>query len=246
MARSEIPKNESASTKRKAQKIVRTMIERVYHSPLPECYDLGMTRRAAALRHFKRVDPDFFTATKAVHASLPEMIGAKRTRADLFRSLASTVVSQQLGTNAARSIFVRVTEACGGSVTPQSILRTSVRDLRNAGLSGAKTKTLYALATAVAEKKIDLLALTKIREHEASEKLQEIWGLGPWSAEMFLMFSLGREDVFSPGDLGLVRAIETIYKLPKNAPRKKVLAISEKWAPYRTFASLLLWRFRDT
>ena len=73
-----------------------------------------------------------------------------------------------------------------------------------------------------------------------------IWGLGPWSAEMFLMFALGRPDVFSPGDLGLIRAMEAIYGLPKGAPRTTLLAIAEKWSPYRTYASLLLWRTRDT
>lgn len=132
-----------------------------------------------------------------------------------------------------------------GTVTPESILKTPVDNLRGAGLSSSKVKTLQSIATAVQNKEIDLLALKKMPEVESAQKLQQIWGLGPWSAEMFLMFSVGRPDVFSAGDLGLIRAIETMYNLPKNAPREKLLAISEKWSPYRTFASLLLWLFRD-
>ena len=203
-----------------------------------------MTRSAAALRHFKRVDPHFFAVTKAVHASLPETIGAKRTRARLFQALASTVVSQQLGTGAARAIFARVKDASGGSVTPQSILRTPLSDLRRAGLSGAKGKTLQAIATAVVEKKIDLLALTKIREHEASERLQEIWGLGPWSAEMFLMFQMGREDIFSWGDLGLKKGLAVLSKssdIPQEALEVRVLS----WSPYRTYGAIAMWHLLD-
>lgn len=83
-------------------------------------------------------------------------------------------------------------------------------------------------------------------EEQAAEKLTAIWGLGPWSVEMFLMDTLGRPDVFSPGDLGLIRAMEAIYGLPKGSSREVLLAIAEKWAPHRTYASLLLWKTRDT
>jgi DNA-3-methyladenine glycosylase II len=92
---------------------------------------------------------------------------------------------------------------------------------------------------------IDLLKLKQIPEDEAKSRLTEIWGIGPWSAEMFLMFALGRPDVFSPGDLGLARSIEAIYGLPKNSPREKLLEIAERWIPHRTYACLILWRVRD-
>ena len=205
-----------------------------------------MTRRADALKHFKRVDPHFHKATKAHHSSLPLQLAKKHTRAKLFESLISIVVSQQLGTAAARSIFARVKEACGGKLTPESILKTKEAKLRAAGLSGAKVKTIKAIATAVRNGELNLLSLKTISETKAAEKLMGIWGLGPWSVEMFMMFSLGRADVFSAGDLGLIRAIEMIYNLPKNAPREKLLAISSKWSPHRTYASLLLWRTRDS
>ncbi|HET9641657.1 MAG TPA: DNA-3-methyladenine glycosylase 2 family protein, partial [Candidatus Paceibacterota bacterium] len=107
-------------------------------------------------------------------------------------------------------------------------------------------RTLKEIATAAHTGQLDLLSLKTISEEEAAGELTKIWGLGPWSVEMFLMFALGRTDVFSLGDLGLVRAIEAIYGLPKNAPRTSLLRISQKWSPYRTYAALLLWKSRDT
>jgi DNA-3-methyladenine glycosylase II len=204
-----------------------------------------MTRKADALRHFKRVDPHFYNATRAHHSSLSIELKGLRTSAALFASLCSIVISQQLATKAADSIRTRVKGVCKGSLTPEAILRARETSLRSAGLSGAKIKTLKEIARAVQNKKINLLSLKKIPESEAAEKLMSIWGLGPWSVEMFMMFSVGREDMFSAGDLGLIRSIESIYGLPRNAPRTSLLFISEKWSPYRTYASMLLWRTRD-
>lgn len=205
-----------------------------------------MPRLTDALKHFKRVDPHFYRATKAHHSSLPGTLSGKKTRAQLFASLVSTVISQQLGLAAADAIFSRVKKACKGRLTPESILEASPAAFRKAGLSGAKIKTLKSIAKAVRSGELDLLSLKSVSETEAAEELMKIWGLGPWSSEMFLMFALGRPDVFSAGDLGLIRAMEAIYGLPRNAPRSSLLAIAGKWSPYRTYASLLLWRTRDT
>ena len=158
----------------------------------------------------------------------------------------SIVISQQLGNAAADTIFACVKKACGGRLTPESIVKTHLVTFRGAGLSGAKTKTLKAIAAAVKNNSLNLLSLKKIPEADAAKKLTQIWGLGPWSAEMFLMNSLGKSDIFSPGDLGLIRAMEAMYGLPKNAPRTSLLAIAEKWSPYCTYASLLLWRTRPS
>ncbi|MFA6414475.1 MAG: DNA-3-methyladenine glycosylase 2 family protein [Candidatus Paceibacterota bacterium] len=205
-----------------------------------------MPRLQDALRHFKRVDPHFYRATRAHHAALPRELVGKKTRAQLFASLVSTVISQQLGLAAAAAILSRVKGVCGGRLTPEALLKARPATLRKAGLSGAKVKTLKEIAKAVKNNSLDLLSLKRVSEAEAAEELLKIWGLGPWSVEMFLMFALGRSDVFSSGDLGLIRAMETLYDLPKNAPRTSLLSIAEKWSPYRTYASLLLWRTRDT
>lgn len=204
-----------------------------------------MTRKDEALRHFKRVDPLFYKMTRAQHVSLPAKLSGKRTRAELFESLASIITAQQLHATAADTIFSNVKKACGGRVVPESVLKTREAEFRKAGLSAAKIKALRTVAKAVVDNSLDLLALKRLPESEASERLLRIWGLGPWSVDMFMMFPLAREDVFSVRDLGLIRAIEMIYGLPKNAPRTSLLSIAKKWAPYRTYASFLLWRTRS-
>lgn len=203
-----------------------------------------MTRKAA-LEHFRRADPRFYRATLPLHTALPATLGQKRTRAQLFESLVSIVISQQLGTAAADTIFARVKEACQGHLTSLSIRKVKSERLRAAGLSGAKTKTLKAIAASVEDGSLDLLALKKVPEAEATKMLIGIWGLGPWSVEMFMMFALGRADVFSTGDLGIVRAMEALYDLPKGTSRETLSGIAERWSPYRTYACLLLWRTRD-
>ena len=204
-----------------------------------------MTRKALALRHFKRADPYFYRKTKPLHHLLPAQLSEKRTRSALFAALVSIVISQQLGTAAADTIFSRVRTVCGGRLTSLSLLRIRPETLHRVGLSGAKTKTLKAIAKAVEDGSLDLLVLKRLSEAEATSRLVSLWGLGPWSAEMFMMSALGRGDIFSSGDLGLIRAMERLYGLPKGSSRDTFLAISEKWAPHRTYASLLLWAVRD-
>ena len=203
------------------------------------------TGKDAAIKHFKYTDKIFYTATRAHHASLPVKLSRKNTRVKLFESLVSIVIAQQLGTAAADTIYARVVKACKGRLTSESVLRTHSVFLRKAGLSGTKTKTLKAIAMSIENNSLDLLSLHRLPEEAAAEILLSVWGLGPWSVDMFMMHSLGREDVFSAGDLGLVRAMEAIYNLPKNSPRSSLLAIAKKWSPYRTYASLLLWKTRD-
>jgi 3-methyladenine DNA glycosylase/8-oxoguanine DNA glycosylase len=118
--------------------------------------------KAAALRHFRKADPHFHTVTKPHHASLPSQLAYKRTSAQLFSALVSIVISQQLGTAAADTIFRRVKTACGGRITPDSVLEVSPSKLRAAGLSGAKTKTIKEIARAVKNKKLKLTSLKKI------------------------------------------------------------------------------------
>lgn len=204
-----------------------------------------MTRKAAALRHLKRADPYFYRVTKPYHRSLPADLPEKRTRAALFASLVSIVIAQQLGTAATGAILARVRAACRGRLTPLSLLKMKPATLRRTGLSGAKTKTLKTIAAAIENGSLDLLALKAFPEPEAARALMNLWGLGPWSVDMFMMFALGRADVFSSGDLGLVRAVEMLYRLPKNSSRATLLAIAKKWSPHRTYACLLLWKTRD-
>lgn len=228
----------------KTQKIVRDM-PLLYHTQDTR-YDLGMasTSKDKALSHFKKADPKLFKATKMLHHKLPDTLAPKRTRAQLFDALVDTVISQQLSVKAADTIYARVKGVCKGSITPQALKKARVSSLQGAGLSAAKVKTLTEVTGAV-DNGLDLLALGRVSAYEASEKLRQVWGIGSWTAEMFLLFGLGHHDIFSAKDLGLVRSMERIYGLPRGSEPAVYLSIAEAWAPYRSFASLLLWRLRD-
>lgn len=109
------------------------------------------------------------------------------------------------------------------------------------GMSNSKAKYVKNLAEAVINKKLDLKKFDKMSDDNIKAELVKVKGIGPWTAEMFLMFTLHRPDVFSPGDLGLRKAIKRIYGFKKDPSSRTVSRIVSKWVPYRTFASLVLW-----
>lgn len=200
-----------------------------------------------AKRHFKKTDKVMYRLAEIAEKRhlWTTRLTQKRGSVRLFETLASSVVSQQLSTKAADTIWNRLKDVCGGKVTPDTILATPLPSLRSAGLSNAKCKTLTELSLAI-KNGLNLPALARIPEEDAIRKLTAVWGIGIWTAEMFLIFALQREDVFSAGDLGLVRAVEEAYGLPKDTPKKTIQEMSLRWAPYRSYACLLLWNFRDT
>lgn len=197
----------------------------------------------AAFKHFKKADPILYKAAQRVKKSLTPR-KELRTADSLYASLAESVVSQQLSVKASDTIWKRLELSCGGSVTPDSILKVRLPSMRKAGLSAAKAKTLKELAKTV-KAGLHLPALRKLAPEQATEELVKVWGIGPWTAEMFLMFGLGHPDIFSVGDLGLVRSIETLYGL-KNPPRATLEKMALAWSPHRTIACRILWRARDT
>lgn len=203
---------------------------------------------AEALLHLKKADPVLYEAALPFRKDLEGRYARKRrySGVELFAALAASVTGQQLSTKAADTIWGRLETACKGSVTPEAIQKLRAPSLRKAGLSAAKAKTLKELSKAVLSKELDLLALKKMPEDEAIQKLSSVWGIGRWTAEMFLMFALERADVFSPGDLGLRRSMESLYDLPKDVHVRELEAIALTWSPHRTFASRALWKIRDT
>lgn len=199
-----------------------------------------------ALSHFKKVDPKLYKAGVPHRESIATRIVFKSTNASLFNALAGTIIGQQLSTKAASTIRGRVTAVCGVSgITAKAIEEVSIQDLQGAGLSAAKAKTLKELSYAVLHQDLNLQKLRTLSPEEATEKLLAVWGVGPWTVQMFFMFSLGMPDIFSAGDLGLARGMELLYGLPKNTAREELEKISKRWAPYRTYASLILWAHYD-
>ncbi len=112
-------------------------------------------------------------------------------------------------------------------------------------MSWSKVRFVRDLADKVSAKFIQLPQLAQLSNEEVITELTKVKGIGPWTAEMFLMFTLGREDVFSFGDLGLAKAIQKLYNLKQKPTRKQLEKITKKWSPYRTHAALVLWKSLD-
>jgi DNA-3-methyladenine glycosylase II len=204
-----------------------------------------LTEHEKALAHFKKADPVLHKAARSVSSLLKSRRAEKRSELALFQALCESVVSQQLAVKAADSIWARVVLVCGGEVTPAAISKARLPRLRSAGLSGAKAKTLKELSRAM-KNGLVLSVLRNASQQEAEAELTQIWGIGPWTTEMFLMFALNHPDIFSSRDLGLIRSMEDLYGIRKDSPRHVYEKIAERWAPHRTLASRVLWRVRDT
>lgn len=163
--------------------------------------------------------------------------------------LCASIMSQQLSTKVADVIFKRFLDLYGGEEpTPQQILDTPYEQLRSIGLSNAKATYVQNVARYLIKHNADDKMLNKMTNDEVIAFLTPIKGVGRWTVEMLLMFTLGREDVFAPDDLGIQQAMIALYKLDatdKKALREKMLKISAKWAPYRTHACFYLWRYKD-
>lgn len=161
---------------------------------------------------------------------------------DLFVSLVSTIVGQQLSNKVLEIIWNRFDTLLQGEVTPEKILNLPDEKIREVGISYRKIEYIKNLAQKVLNGELDLVALESFSDQEVIEKLVELKGIGVWTAEMLLIFSLGRSDVFSVRDLGLRRGVARLYDLG-DVSDDEVAKIAAKWSPYRTFASLYLWRY---
>lgn len=166
---------------------------------------------------------------------------------DHYGSLVRSIVGQQLSTKAARAIYGRLTDRFGGRTpTPVEVLEDDPEELRAAaGLSHAKVGFLRSLAEHVLDGSLELERLEDLPDEEVISELTAVKGLGVWSADMFLMFHLGRPDVVAVGDLGIRRAVMIRYGLPALPAPAELEQIAERWRPYRTLACRYLWRSLD-
>jgi DNA-3-methyladenine glycosylase II len=161
---------------------------------------------------------------------------------DAWPVLVSAVVGQQLSTKAAATIRRRLMEPYGDRMpTPAELLAADEKDLRGAGLSGRKVEYLRDLARHVTEGELELDALATLSDEEVIEEITAVRGFGRWTAEMFLMFCLGRPDVLPVGDLGIRRAAQAAYGLSELPDPEQLERIAEPWRPNRTLACLYLW-----
>lgn len=179
----------------------------------------------------RRADPRFAPALDAC-CPLP-----LRRRPDGFTQLLSAIVSQQVSVASANAIWARLETA--GMTDPGAILASSEEDLRALGLSRQKA----AYATALAEAGIDYAALREAPDDTVVRTLVAVKGIGIWTAEIYAMFSLGRSDVFAPGDLALQEAARVLFDLPERPKEKALRQMAQDWSPWRSVAARLLWAY---
>ncbi|HVZ26740.1 MAG TPA: hypothetical protein VG842_11820 [Sediminibacterium sp.] len=186
---------------------------------------------------------------KKLAAILGEEVHTLRLRKNIPLRMMASIISQQLSTKVAKVIFHRFLELYGGKEPkPAQVLATAPEKLRAIGLSRAKVTYVQEVASFCMENRITDKKLLAMENEDIIDLLVQIKGIGRWSVEMLLMFSLGREDVFAVDDLGIQQAMCKIYKIDpsdKKAMKARMMRISEKWSPYRTYACIHLWRWKD-
>lgn len=169
-------------------------------------------------------------------------------RKNIHLYLCGSIMSQQLSTKVAAIIHKRFLGLYGGTPSPEQIAETSFETLRSIGLSRAKAGYVLNVSRFALEQGLDYRVLGKMNDEEIIHHLTRIKGVGRWTAEMLLMFTLGREDVFAADDLGIQQAMARLYQLDssdKKDFRGEILDISKKWSPYRTYACMHLWQWKD-
>ena len=193
-----------------------------------------------ARRFLMRRDPILAAAIKRIGPC--GMAGRQRT--DHLSALVGAIVSQQLSTKAAATIFARFIALFPESepLSAPAINEQSDAALRAVGLSGQKVSYLRDLGSHIADGRLDLDELETLPDEDVINRLVAVKGFGRWTAEMFLMFRLHRPDVLPAGDLGIVNAIQRLYRLRKRPDAKRVLKMGEVWKPYRSVASWYLWQ----
>lgn len=177
-----------------------------------------------------------------------EPLGVSK-RKDIHFYLIASIMSQQLSAKVADTIQKRFLTLYGDRIPqPQEVLATPIETLRGIGLSNAKARYVHNVAQFAIGQGMDHRKLGKMSNEEVIAYLTQIQGVGRWTAEMLLMFGLGREDIFAIDDWGVQNAMIHLYKLDhtdKKAFRESLLRISAKWSPYRTYACMHLWRWKD-
>lgn len=172
-------------------------------------------------------------------------IGSSVSHESNFQSLVSSVILQQLAVKAAETIYGRLNHLAKGQITPVRIAKLSDAALREIGVSGAKAKTIQGLAQASLTASVPIENLHELSDEEVFTGLTSLWGIGPWTVDMFMMFQLHRLDIWPTGDLGVRRGWESIHKLADQIEPKALDAKGEKFRPNRSVVAWYCWRHLD-
>lgn len=194
----------------------------------------------AAIRALRSADP---VMARLIDSLEPIDLATWRSRwtSDSFGSLARAIVGQQIATGAATAIFGRLQALIGDRDAATAIAGASDAELRAVGLSGAKTASLRDLAARTLDRRLELDRLSELTDDEANAQLTAVRGIGPWTADMFLLGQLGRPDVLPAGDLGIRQAVQAAYGLDRIPSEKEVRSLGEAWRPHRSLATAYLY-----
>ena len=201
----------------------------------PHSFDVLRTLGEA---HLRKVEPRLAPIMDAVGPC------SLAVEPNLFRALVSAVVSQLISTAAARTINERLEVALKRKITPAQLLALSDDELRGAGISGSKAKSLRGLAELFQSTRGLNAKLLGASDDAIREILLPLHGVGPWTIDMFLIFAMGRPDVWPLGDLGVRAAVKDLFRMKELPDAKRMTAIALPWQPFRTFAAWYLWRNR--
>lgn len=190
------------------------------------------------LSHFKKNDPILYST--ALKVKVARTI-KKENPKNYFLKLCQEIIGQQLSGKVADVIFNRFKNLYSNDINPKVVFNTPHEKLRGIGMSNAKAKYVKNLAETIIKGIIVIDRLDDLSDEKVKKELLQVKGIGPWTVEMFLMFTLARPDVFSHGDLGLKKGIKKIYRFKKDPSIKTVERIIKKWSPYKTYACLILW-----
>ncbi|MBN1168888.1 DNA-3-methyladenine glycosylase 2 family protein [Candidatus Woesebacteria bacterium] len=197
--------------------------------------------------HFKKVDPIIYKAMRDVNFDkwLKRQKPKTSDGSEYFERLCREIIGQQLSGKAVGAIIERFEQLFNNKlIDPHKLVRIHDKTLRNVGMSWSKVQYVKNIAKAYLNNTVQFDKLHKLSDEEITSQLTAIKGVGNWTVEMFLMFTLGREDVFSYGDLGLRKGFAKLYKID-NPTKVEVEKVTDKWKPYRTYGSITLWETAD-
>ena len=196
---------------------------------------------SAAHRHFRKTDK---VMSKIIEQC--GLITPVKSKPPHYHALVSAIINQQLSVKAGRTIEKRLLDKNGGRFfRAENILGLKTAAIRECGLSNNKVRYICTLAQAIIDGELNFRKLSRKNDVEVRDELIQYPGIGQWSVDMFLMFSLQRADIFPVGDLLIRRSIQQHYQLTDDAKHDKYISIADTWRPYRSIASFYLWKMSD-
>ena len=165
-----------------------------------------------------------------------------RTISNPFEALVEAIITQQISDSAGKSISLKFKNLFGKKYpTPSDVTKLTIEQIKSVGLSRMKAEYIFDISQMIVDKKLDFKIFKKMSNEDVISELIKIRGIGKWTAEMYLIFALGRMDIFPLGDLGLINGIKKLYDL-ENPSTDEILEITNSWIPYRTIGTWYIWR----